>query len=299
LIRADSVNEGPPTDLQKELLELESRLAEEPSNHTLWCTVTLTLAAIYVSGKNNEIRGVDSNIDLQPFGERAIQAARRVVEVCPHDHYSFTNLASYLDLWPYLEKVLEWSRFDVAKQIAKAPELRASAMVSQEAFDLYERALEVDPNDCNFLSLMIPFCLHHRKYRRAAELTDHGVSFGGMDAFHASLYEAKIERAKGNYDVAIEQFRKLFGPHPESSDYECDLIETYRLAGRYEDMLSLAKATIKKCPITPNAYCFLAKFYEAQGRAEEAAKANDMYCNLIYENLKAQWLEPSPQTPLP
>ena len=289
MIQADSDNEDSPQDLHKELQELEARLGEEPSNRRLCWDVSLTLGAIYVQGMTGEIKGVKSDIDLESLGERAIQAAKRVVEVCPESPHSYTSLASFLLMRMLLPELLDWSRLPPDEQIAKAPELEVFPM-SPEMFELYEKALEVDPKDCIHISLLVSYCLTHGRYERAAELIDHAVSVEGINSREAGLYTARIERGKGNYDLAIEQFRELFGNDQVFSDHECDLIETHRLAGRFEEMLNLAEATIKQCSNTANVYCSLAKFYESQGRSEEASATHRTYCELVNENLKSLWL---------
>lgn len=288
MAETNSENARTIPELQKELLDFEQQLAEDPANQNLCWNIALTLGAIYAIASQGEMKGTKSDLDVDAIGERAIQAARRVVEVCPENPYSYTNLASFLMLTSNYPVFLKWSCLQTEDQISKAPEIR-DLPISSEMFELYEKALEVNPSDCNFMGIMIPFCLSNGKFGRASELVHQSISVDGISNYQASLYLGRIEREKGNIDQAIGMFQELFGPNPESTDHECDLIETYRLAERFGEMLCLAKATLAKCPNSANAYRSLAKYHESQGKHEEAAQAHHSYCNFVNEQLKDLW----------
>lgn len=284
------------SDFHQELLDYEAQLALDPENPKLHWRVSLTAAAIYSQVLNREIKGEETGADLLALSERAVQAARRVVEVCPDQAYSYTHLASILAL-AMPSKTLDWSRLSPDDQIAAAPEVYCSTF-PPEAFDLYDKALELDPQDGTYLSMMISNCLNNENYDRATDLVAHGLSINALSDSEASRYLARIERRKGNYNVAIHQFQKLFAEDPIHSDYECDLIETYRLAGRFEEMLSLVEATLEECPNAANAYNSLGKYYESQGETEKALIANNTYCRLMNDTIKRLWSTASPEAQL-
>lgn len=277
-----------PLNFHQELLDYEAQLALDPDNPKLCWDVAMGDGVIYAQALNQEIKGEETGADLLALSERAVLAARRVVEVCPDQAYSYTHLASILAL-AVPSKTLEWSRLSPDDQVAIAPEVYCSTF-PREVFDLYDKALELDPQDGIYIGLMILNCLSNENYDRATELVAHGQSINALSDSEASRYLARIERGKGNYDAAIDQFRKLFAEDPIHSDYECDLIETYRLAGRFEEMLSLVEATLEECPNAANAYNSLAKYYESVGENEKALAARGTYCRLMNDTIKRLWM---------
>ncbi|MBS1725459.1 MAG: hypothetical protein JST51_01975 [Armatimonadetes bacterium] len=275
-------------DLNAELVELEKRLLEEPNDPRLWWGVAQTRGAIYAGAIQEEMWRLGSKVDLDVAGERAVEGARKLVEVCPDNHQALHFLASMLCLNGPMRMTLKWSRLSREEQIERAPEAYY-APTTTEVAELYERALEMEPNDQIHLPFLASHYLSIGNFDRAEELIEMGRSSGSISDFEARLMLARIERGRGNYESAILQFRELL---KDRDDYDGDLVEACRLAERFEEMHRFATTTLAKCPYAAKVHDVMSKYYESQGLAEEAHQSHKRYCELVYEQMAGLWAKP-------
>ena len=251
--------------------------SEDPATLEQSWNMMLDLAIAYLQACQAALKGANPSPPSEIVFGKLIEAGRRVVTLNPENFNSYLFLAQYLRMEPANTKMLEWCRLNPEERLIKAPEVESPIPLPQEIFDLYEKAVSLDPNDECTLFQLAWDCVHAEKFDRAEELVNHALSINTMNQPTANAILSRVDRGRGNFDSAIIRYREL--------NDKSGLVETYRLAGQFEKMLSLAETILKECPKHPDVNHSLAQYFESQGLLKKAAKPLAIYREVINERI--------------
>lgn len=259
------------TFLEAELLELEAESIVKPNNPRTWQILAAMQGVQYRHVIREELLGLNPSADHNLLFEKVIFAARKAIELAPNDAQNYVNLASCL--WGRSEELfgLKWCRLSLEERLNEP--VFISSPFTDEVRGLYEKALALSPEDT---LPIIMLCHDSLKKGNADEAEKLAAVITDPKEIESDGYQfllAEIDLQSKRFDEAIARFRKMVVREPHQAFARCHLIEAYRLAGRFDEMLDEIEFVVKSWPKTYSVHKSLALYHESQGRHEEAKKA--------------------------
>jgi adenylate cyclase len=187
---------------------------------------------------------------------RAKELAEKAIKLDPQYGFAWSLLA-----WTYFDEALAgW---------CKSPEENF-----KRAVELNHKALTLNKDLFCATAMLGSIYLWQRQYEQAIEMGRKSIELGPNFALNYAALAATLNYA-GNFDEAINVSEQAVRLHPFCPLWYLDTLATsYRMAGRYQDALTLYRKILTRAQEEP-LYPFLARIgltevYSEMGRVEEA-----------------------------
>jgi len=170
---------------------------------------------------------------------------------------------------------------DVAELVSRAHEYRRRGQYAsnQHAIELYEQALDLDPDNVGGL-IGLSYSLSHKPSRyeessdwatRAADLADRALL---IDSSNADAWAARglADDARGRVSNAIGYYRKALDLDPGNADLRASIAYLLQVQGKLHEALTLEIEALSKAPPTYFADYQISITLKKAGFASEASK---------------------------
>lgn len=205
----------------------------------------------------------------------AIEYFEKALQAFPEDHASMYELSAL-----YLVKNLQEKGFDMIKQ---AVELDSTnkwykiRLADFHKFDndyesfvkIYDKLLEKEPNNLQYLESFIDALLHIGDYERVIEKLDVYEDNVGVNEY-ISFQKIEIYNLLEKKDKIIYEIEKLSKAYPYNTRYLSMLAETYVQNGREKDAFPLYLKIKELDPEDPYINISLLEYYQKQGEIDKA-----------------------------
>ena len=205
----------------------------------------------------------------------AIDCFEKALKFSPEDHASMYELSHLYMIKALPEKGFEMIRNAVALDtVNKWYKIRLAEFHKldndYESFiNIYDRLLEKEPNNLEYLEAYIDALLHVGKYEQVTEKLDVYEDNIGVNEY-LSLQKIEIYNILGNKDKILSEMEKLAAAYPYETRYKSMLAETYVKNGRDKDAFLLYLDIKKLNPEDPYINISLMEYYQKQGDLDKA-----------------------------
>ncbi|MDO8431604.1 MAG: O-antigen ligase family protein [Candidatus Binatus sp.] len=166
-----------------------------------------------------------------------------------------------------------------AQYLREAGDAYAATGEPRKAGELFERAIEADPDDAqNYAALIAGVLVPHEEYERARSVIEQGIA-NQVDACRLELSVAIGAQQRGRRDIAEQALNRALEIDAESYDCTIELGRLYDRDQRYARAMIMMDTATRLKPDSAEAYLELAAVaeknydYSAAGKAYERAAA--------------------------
>lgn len=225
--------------------------------------------------KNAEMfsKGIDSKYH-ENFDE-AIMYFEKAIEFFPEDHASMYELSSL-----YKNKGLSEKGFEMIKKAVESDtankwyKIRLADFYKQNNdynsfIEIYDRLLEDDPNNLEYLEVYIDALLHIGDFEKVIEKLDVFEDNVGVNEY-LSLQKVEIYNMLGKTDKVIEEMERLSQAYSYETRYLSMLAELYMKNKREDDAYNTYLKIKELNPEDPYINIALLEYYQKQGELDKA-----------------------------
>lgn len=228
----------------------------------------------------------------------AIECFENALKAFPEDHASMYELSSL-----YAKKGLQEKGFEMIENAValdssnKWYKIRLADFYKiqnnyEEFVNIYDKLLENEPNNLEYLEVYINALLHIGRYEQVTEKLDVYEDNIGVSEY-ISIQKIEIYNMLGKKDKVIEEMEKLSEAYPYDTRYMSMLAEIYVQDKRDKDAYNMYLKIKEINPDDPYVSTSLLEYYQRQGEIEKAFEefiSSIKNKNLDY-NTKAQIYE--------
>ena len=228
----------------------------------------------------------------------AIECFENALKAFPEDHASMYELSAL-----YAKKGLQEKGFEMIENAValdssnKWYKIRLADFYKiqnnyEEFVNIYDKLLENEPNNLEYLEVYINALLHIGRYEQVTEKLDVYEDNIGVSEY-ISIQKIEIYNMLGKKDKVIEEMEKLSEAYPYDTRYMSMLAEIYVQDKRDKDAYNMYLKIKEINPDDPYISTSLLEYYQRQGEIEKAFEefiSSIKNKNLDY-NTKAQIYE--------
>ncbi len=228
----------------------------------------------------------------------AIECFENALKAFPEDHASMYELSVL-----YAKKGLQEKGFEMIENAValdssnKWYKIRLADFYKiqnnyEEFVNIYDKLLENEPNNLEYLEVYINALLHIGRYEQVTEKLDVYEDNIGVSEY-ISIQKIEIYNMLGKKDKVIEEMEKLSEAYPYDTRYMSMLAEIYVQDKRDKDAYNMYLKVKEINPDDPYVSTSLLEYYQRQGEIEKAFEefiSSIKNKNLDY-NTKAQIYE--------
>lgn len=188
-------------------------------------------------------------------------------------------LRDYQSCIPYLEKALELNpnHSQLHNNLGTA---YLSTGNYNRSYEYYLKASELDPkNSITFYNIASILQIQN-KHKEACEHFQKAFDLENLDHYLVSL--AFSELKSGQYDLAIEHYKKIVAQHPEKQNYQYNLATCYEMVGEYTFAIGILDQLVLLNPKSMSMSQKLAGLYL---KINQPLKAKEIYQRIITKGL--------------
>lgn len=240
-----------------------------------FCQDTLATQPKMSFAKNAELfsKGIASKYSENY--EEAITYFEKALEFFPEDHATMYELSVL-----YNNKGLAEKGFEMIKKASELDSLNKWYRIRLADFykqnndyvsfvDIYDRLLENDPNNVEYLEVFIDALLHIGDFEKVVVKLDVLEDNVGVNEY-LSLQKVNIYELLGKTDKMIEEMKKLSEAYPYETRYLSMLAELYMKNKRSDDAYELYLEIKELNPEDPYINIALLEYYQNQGELDKA-----------------------------
>ena len=205
----------------------------------------------------------------------AAEYFEKALEAFPEDHASMYELSVL-----YMSKGLQEKGFEMIKKAVELDSTNKWYKIRLADFHkfnneyesfiaIYDKLLEDDPNNLEYLEAYIDALLHVEKYEQVTEKLDVYEDNIGVNEY-LSLQKIEIYNLLGKKEKVISEMEKLAKAYPYEMRYQSMLAEIYVQNNREKDAFQIYLNIKKLNPEDPYINISLMEYYQKQGDLDKA-----------------------------
>lgn len=207
--------------------------------------------------------------------DMAIQYFEKAIEAYPEDHASMFELSSLYRMKNLNEKGYEMIKNAVELDSTnkwykiRLAEFHALNNDYESFIKIYDKLLENEPNNLEYLEVYIEALLRIGDYERVTEKLDVYEENIGVNEY-LSMQKIEIYKLLGKKDKVLTEMEKLANAYPYETRYQSMLAETYVQNNHEKDAYKIYLNIKKINPEDPYINISLMEYYQKQGDLDKA-----------------------------